>query len=154
MAYEIETRTVAAQPTLFVRGKTTVPKIAQSIGEFLSAVGRHLGQHAITPAGMPYTRYHAIDGSDIDLEAGMPVAEAVPGSGRVKAGELPGGPVAATVHVGRYEDLPKAGAALSAWAADNGKRPAGPNWETYLNDPTEVAGPHEYRTEVVMPLAQ
>jgi effector-binding domain-containing protein len=154
MAYAIETRTVATQPTLFVRGATTIPNIAQSIGEFLSAVGRHLAEHAIQPAGMPYTRYHAIDGLNIDLEAGMPIGEAAPGSGRVKSGELPGGPVAATVHVGRYEDLPKAGAALTAWAADNGKRPAGPNWETYLNDPTEVAGPHEYRTEVVMPLAQ
>lgn len=154
MAYEIETRTVAAQPTLYVRGATTIPNIAQSIGEFLSAVGRHLAEHAIKPVGMPYTRYHAIDGSNIDLEAGMPVGAADPGSGRVKPGELPGGPVAATVHVGRYEDLPNAGAALTAWAADNGKRSAGPNWETYLNDPTEVAGPHEYRTEVVMPLAQ
>ena len=122
MAYVIETRTVAEQPTLFVRGKTTVPNIAQAIGEFLSAVGRHLAEHAITPAGMPYTRYHAIDGLDIDLEAGMPVATAAAGGGRVKSGELPGGLVAATVHVGRYEDC-ESGAALTAWAADNGKRP-------------------------------
>jgi hypothetical protein len=63
MAYEIEMRTVAAQPTLYVRNMTTIPNIAQSIG--------------------------------------------------------------------RYDDLPKAGAALAAWATDNGKRPAGPNWETY-----------------------
>jgi len=154
MAYAIETRTVAAQPTLFVRGKTTIPNIAQSIGEFLSVVGRHLAEQSVKPVGMPYTRYHAIDGLNIDLEAGMPVGAAVPGAARVKSGELPGGLVAATVHVGRYEDLPNAGAALAAWAADNGKRPAGPNWETYLNDPTEVAGPDEYRTEVVMPLAQ
>ena len=30
MVYTIDTRTVAAQPTLFVRGKTTIPNIAQS----------------------------------------------------------------------------------------------------------------------------
>lgn len=46
------------------------------------------------------------------------------------------------------------GYALTAGAADNGKRPACPNWETYLDDPTEVAGPREHRTEVAMPLAQ
>ncbi|HEY5094001.1 MAG TPA: GyrI-like domain-containing protein [Candidatus Eremiobacteraceae bacterium] len=154
MAYEIATKTVAAQPTLFVRGATTIPQIAQSIGEFLSAVGGHLREHGIQPAGMPYTRYHKIDGANIDLEAGMPIANAADGSERVIAGELPAGPVASTVHIGPYERLPDAGAALADWAAKNGKRQAGPNWEIYLNDPTEVAGPHEYRTEVVMPLAQ
>jgi effector-binding domain-containing protein len=154
MPYEIEAKTVAAQPTLFVRGATTIPQIAQSIGEFLSAVGKHLGERGIEPVGMPYTRYHKVDGANVELEAGMPTATALAGDGRVKSGELPAGPVAATVHVGPYEDLPKAGAALAAWAAENGKRPAGPNWEIYLNDPTEVAGPHEYRTEVVMPLKQ
>ena len=129
-------------------------QIAQSIGEFLTTVGRRLGELGIEPVGMPYTRYHKIDGITVELEAGMPVGTASAGSGRVNSGELPAGPIATTVHVGPYEDLPKAGAALTAWAAENGKRPAGPNWESYLNDPTEVAGPHEYRTEVVMPLQQ
>jgi effector-binding domain-containing protein len=140
MAYEIET--------------TTIPQIAQSIGEFLTAVGSQLGASGIQPVGMPYTRYHRVDGQDLDLEAGMPIKSAIAGSGRVQCGELPAGPVASTVHVGPYERLPDAGAALTAWAAANGRRPAGPNWEIYLNDPTEVAGPHEYRTEVHMPLAQ
>jgi effector-binding domain-containing protein len=131
MAYEIATKTVAAEPTLFVCGATTIPQIAQSIGEFLSAVGGHLREHGIQPASMPYTRYHKIDGANIDLEAGMPIANAADGSERVVAGS-----------------------ALVDWAAKNGKRQAGPNWKIYLNDPTEVAGAHEYRTEVVMPLAQ
>ncbi len=74
------------------------------------------------------------------------------GDGRVEPGELPGGEVAATDHWGAYEDLPAAGAALGAWAARHRRRAAGPWWEVYWTDPTEVDDPDEVHTEVLMPL--
>jgi DNA gyrase inhibitor GyrI len=63
--------------------------------------------------------------------------------------ELPGGDWAATLHVGPYEELPVAYAALLEHLRERGHVPRSPIIETYLNDPT-VAEPHELVTRLAV----
>jgi DNA-binding transcriptional MerR regulator len=65
---------------------------------------------------------------------------------------LPGGPWAATLHVGPYPELPLAYTALLEHVRERGHRPAGPVTETYLTDPS-TAAPHELMTRVAVALA-
>jgi effector-binding domain-containing protein len=37
---------------------------------------------------------------------------------------------------------------LDRWVLDHGHEGSGRFWECYLNNPDEVAGPSEYRTEL------
>ena len=74
---------------------------------------------------MAGTMPHAIF-IETDVEEGVPVAEALPGEGRIASGELPGGPVISTVYTGVPEGLSAAYARIGAWLQEHGEEPAGP----------------------------
>jgi effector-binding domain-containing protein len=151
MPYQCNMREVKAQPILSVRGRTSAATLASTIGEYLREVGRYVNGAGGKVAGPVFTRYHQRAGDDIELEAGVPVDRALPGDQRVQPGELPAGLAATTLHVGPYDQLPAASEALAAWVAQNGREPAGPPWEFYLNDPAKTA-PAEWKAEVLQPL--
>jgi effector-binding domain-containing protein len=153
MAYECSIRQVAAQPAMSVRGAATVADLSRTIGEFLTEVWSHVQNHGGMLAGPPFTRYHMVDGERLDLEAGLPVAAPIPTGGRVRPSELPGGEVAVTTHVGPYDGLVIAGAALATWTAAQHREAAGPNWEVYVTDPGAEPDPARWRTDIFKPLA-
>jgi effector-binding domain-containing protein len=152
MNYECTRKQVEPQPVMSIRGNTRFQAISATIGEYLGEVWQYVEANGGQFVGPPFTRYHQITDSEIDLEAGLPVASALAGQGRVQAGKLPGGEVVSTMHIGPYEELPAAGAALTTWAATHGREAAGPNWEIYWTDPGEVKDPAAWKTEVIMPL--
>lgn len=152
MSYQTQLRHLEPQPVMSVREKVTFQELSNKLGEFVGEVFGYLQQQGVEPAGPPFSRYHGLEGDRIDLEAGLPVAKALPGSGRVKPGELPGGPVISAVHTGSYDTLPQAGEALQSWAAEHGRVVAGANWESYLVAPGHNADPSSWKTEVFKPL--
>jgi effector-binding domain-containing protein len=152
MAYEIELKELNPQPMMSIRTSCRVAEIGPVLAEILPEVFYYLDKLGVRPAGPPFTRYHSFDGTLCEIEAGMPVSEPQQSEGRVVAGELPGGAVAATVHVGPYEDLPAAHDAIDAWIKENGKKSRGPQWESYLTDPGEEPDPQKRETELMWPV--
>jgi DNA-binding transcriptional MerR regulator len=65
--------------------------------------------------------------------------------------QLPGGLVAATTHVGAFEEMGVAYHALFAWAQERGYSPAGGVRELYRSDPERVP-PEQLVTEVLLPI--
>jgi effector-binding domain-containing protein len=154
MRYECQLKQIKPQPILSIRGTTSIADLPKNIGAFLMEVWTYIEKNGGKPVGPPFTRYHSTDNLEaLDLEAGLPVADPMPGSARVKAGTLPGGEVIATDHIGSYEGLPNAGEALARWCKQEGRTAAGPNWEVYWTDPGAEKDPSKLRTEVVKPLA-
>ncbi len=152
MEYEIAVRTIEPQPVMSVRLKCHAAEIGAVLREVLPEVWRHIEHHEGRPAGPPFTRYHDYADGRVDLEAGIPVESPLPEGGRVRAGELPGGRVVTTVHVGPYEKLPEAHDALHVWMREHGHAPDGPQWEYYLTDPGEEPDSSRWRTELVWPI--
>ena len=149
--YEIRVEMLPVTSTLYMRFRVAPEELGARLAQVLPAVyGHAVGGGA--PAGAPYTRYHDVAGETLDLEAGVPVAAPAAGKGEILAGELPGGSVAVTWHVGPYDRLPEAHRALTAWAEKNGHTPAGPAWESYLTDPGAEPDPQKWRTQVFLPL--
>ncbi|MFC4054389.1 GyrI-like domain-containing protein [Actinomadura syzygii] len=64
-------------------------------------------------------------------------------------GVLPGGPFAAAVHVGPYEEIPLTVHGVLAWIGDHGHTPAGPVREVYLDDPATTP-PERLETRVMI----
>jgi DNA-binding transcriptional MerR regulator len=86
----------------------------------------------------------------LDLVDEFDVIAGVPAAGGDT--ELPGGPWAATLHVGPYPHLPLAYTALLKHVREHGHRPVGPVTETYLTDPS-TAEPEELVTRVAVALS-
>lgn len=154
MAYQVTVWELDDQPVLGIREWVPVEGISSAIGEFLPEVWKHIESEGKTPAGPPFTRYHAIEESRVLLEAGLPVPEEMQGRGRIEAGVLPGGEAVATDHFGPYEDLPAAGEALDTWIEQHDREAAGPCWEVYWTDPGSEPDPQKWRTEVLRPLVR
>jgi effector-binding domain-containing protein len=113
-------------------------------------------------AGPPYGRYHRFGPDVVDVEIGFPVGGRpadLPAlgdcqEGEVGVSELPGGPVARTIHRGSYDTLPAAYDALHDWIHAQPGYDDGPGpWESYVDDPGTVDAA-DLRTEIVWPLVR
>ena len=83
------------------------------------------------------------------VEVGAEVAEPFTGNERVHCSQLPGGPVATTVHFGPYGHLGDAHAAIREWCARNGHRFSGTSWEIYGHwEESWNTDPAKIRTDV------
>lgn len=150
MTYSIESRTLLARATAVVRASMPAAQIPAWIGDAYEEVHRYLVDRSIRVDGPPFARY-AFHGDIVDVEAGFPVLGPVPGSGRVTASRLPGGPAAVTTHHGRYEDLALAYQAVIDWLKEHGLETAGPHWEVYYTNPAAQPDPATWSTDLVVP---
>ena len=151
MSYECELVERPLQPTLYIRTRTTVQELPQRLGQAYGAIAQYLAELGETPAGPPYAGYYNMDMQDLDVEMGMPVSRALAGKGEIKAGQLPMGQAATTVHVGPYDAIEPAYNALMGWMAEQGHQGAGVAYELYLNDPAQTP-PDQLRTQIIFPL--
>jgi effector-binding domain-containing protein len=152
MSYEIIVKDLKPQPIVSIRIKCHAAVIGSTLAEILPEVFRYIRENDMWPSGPPFTRYHGFSETDVDIEGGMPVRTALPGGGRVKAGELPGGRAVTTIHLGPYEKLPEAHDALHVWMREQQVESAGPQWEFYLTDPGKEPDPNKRQTELVWPI--
>ena len=152
MTLNFETKQVEAQPILGIRATSTVEKLPEVLGSLFGEVYEYIQQNGQQPTGMPFSRYHSMDGGTVDLECGMPVASAMEGTGRVQAGELPAGTVATVTHLGPYDNLPQSWSALTEWMGSQGLQPAGAPWEVYATDPGAEPDQSKWRTDIFFPV--
>lgn len=159
---EIAIHQLTPRPAAAVR--LTVPMaeldLGALFGEHLPNIAHRLGDLGVEPAGAPYGRYHEfgpeVAVAEIGIPTKAPVSTLTPiataADGELAASELPGGEVAIAIHRGSYDGLPATYATLERWIGDQGRRPGGAPWESYVDDPSEV-DPADLLTEVCWPVA-
>jgi AraC family transcriptional regulator len=129
-------------------------EIGKAIGEALPLVFAYAQQHGIAPAGAPFARYPEMGPGLMTLDIGIPVAgQPTVAGGDIKVDTLPGGPAAFTTHMGPYDRLPEAVAALGQWINEQGLTASGGLWESYITDPGQYPDPKDWKTEVFWPVA-
>jgi AraC family transcriptional regulator len=113
-------------------------------------------QNGIALAGLPLTRYVEMGYGMVTMEPAMriatPDAVAPPPGSEVVADTLPGGWAAMTTHIGAYDKLQDAYAALEQWMEAEGLVAAGAPWESYVTDPGDYPDPKDWKTEVFWPI--
>jgi effector-binding domain-containing protein len=152
MTYEVTVRNVDAQPVASVRVTIKPAEIGDTLGGLLAQIRQYLQGQGIAPAGPPFSRSHTYSSEAVDLEAGYPVEQPVDGEGRIAASQLPGGPVAATWHMGPYNKIQRAYDALGAWMAEQDREPSGAPWEVYWTGPGAEPDSAKWKTEIVWPI--
>jgi AraC family transcriptional regulator len=155
MTYSITKTTLSPQPVLVVRRTVNRSEIAATIADVLPRVFMYAQRHGLALTGQPFARYIEIGPGLVTIEPGMRVTKAAnaPGGGEVVLDTLPGGEAATTVHMGQYENLPDAYAAIERWMKANGAASGGAPWECYITDPADHPDPKDWRTEIFWPLA-
>lgn len=154
MALDFGTREIGSQPIVGIRVTAKMTELGQIMGPLFGEVMGHIQQNDQRPAGMPFAIYHGMDGGEVDVECGIPVASPVEAEGRVRPGELPGGTVATVTHIGHYEGLRETWAELTQWMSSQGLSPAAAPWEVYVTDPGAEPDSSKWRTEIFFPVRQ
>lgn len=151
-AYEVTEEVRQELPTITMRVKTTVNSVSEDLGRIYGQIFSYLQETGTQPAGVPFAWYHDMSENEIDLEAGVPVAQPMSGNDQVKPSTLPGGPVAVVWYIGPYgEGMGAAHETISQWMGPNGYEPGAGPWEVYWTDPEETL-PEDYKTEIVWPI--
>jgi effector-binding domain-containing protein len=152
-----------AQPYVGIRTLATMQDLSTVIPQLHREVFTWLGEQGIAPAGPPFIRYHVIDMErQLDIDLGVPVAEAVAGNERVAAGTLPAGRYAALTYTG-IDNGVAANWELLKWGEAQGltwdQRDTpngdafGSRYESFITDPADEPDPAKWDTEVAIRLA-
>lgn len=125
--------------------------ISTHMGAAFGTVFGYLGRHGIDPLGPPVACYDMGAGDTFEVRVGCEVEHPVQAEGDIEPYDLPACDTLSTVHLGPYDELPKAYEALEARARELGVQ-LDPvvMWEEYLTGP-EVP-PEETRTVIHWPV--
>lgn len=154
MSIEVEITEVQPRKAAVLDIKTTYDKISESMGEGYEKLFGYLGRTGVQPAGPPFALYMDVSGPEWDIRLGAPVAGMVSEGEGVKMGELPGGKVAATWHVGPYDKLGETWTALEAWLKEHDYETSGMCWESYVTDPDTEPDSSKWKTQIVWAVEQ
>lgn len=151
MTYKIERKRISAQPVAYGTGSGSQAEIPQLLSDILPRAMKHVQAHGGKPAGPPFTHYLSM-GETIELQAGIPLKETIAAGDGVAVGQLPGGEVLVTEHIGPFDKLHQAYAALAQHVKSNELDAGATMWEYYWTDPAEEPNPENWKTEIFLPL--
>ena len=144
---DLEAARVAA-----VRSLVGAEDLPDFMSDALSLVAAALREAGSIPAGPPFARYFAAGPEGLDVAAGFPVGEPFGGAGVVRPGELPAGPAAVALHLGRHDRHEAAWSARRSGRRGGLRRPFDDPWEIYIVGPGSGVDEAEWRTELVWPI--
>ena len=173
--YEIVIKKI--QPLKVVSLRTIVPNslVAELVLRKALPVLRQITDYIVKAgaqiAGPPMAIFYSVGlkVKEFDMEAALPVSQDVPSKGEFQCKELPGVDQMATIiHKGGINSGAPANAALGKWMETNGYRITGltreiylidyqivgPNREIYFADTHSSSPPHEFVTEIQIPVAK
>ena len=154
MEYDISRHEVPDQPIVSIRDHVVQAALPAFIGRAFGELFGHLRVLGVAPSGEPLIIYHEFGPAEVDAEVCVPIPDEVVASGTITTRVLPGATVARTLHVGPYEELADAYAALNHWIGAHDVAVVGPVRERYLNAPGGDVGPSDYRTIIEIPIVE
>ncbi len=143
------------EPQIFASIREVIPDYGH-VSELYGALIPYVFSHGGKPAGPTVYICHdpEFKEKDADVEAGIPITQAIPESDRVKVYELPGIEAACTVYKGPYEGITEAYSFLMTWIESNGYQITGSDRELYITSPADIQNPAEYVTEIQFPVTK
>ncbi len=147
---------IRTQVTIKEMGEGVIPQLHREVLTWLK-------KQDVAPTGAPFLRFHVINmEAKMDIEMGWPVARALPGHNRIRAGVLSAGRYASLIYTGLMNGMEgnkalldwgaEKGLVWDRWEAENGDA-FGARFESYLTDPADEPDPAKWEIEVAIRLA-
>ena len=155
MQYVVQLKELRAQPLVSIRAVVSATQLVDFFEEAVREMRDYLAEIGERPAGPPLSLWHSSpeqSETEFDFEPCLPVPHSVPAKGRIRAGELPAGLVASTIHSGDYDSMGAAFDAVWNWIVDHSYKPAGPPRDVVLVGAHDAVDPVHYRTEIAWPV--
>ena len=140
--------TTTAQPFACIHLIIPRQDMGRMMDPAIQEVLQVMAAEGVRPAGPLVCLHNRRPTDTFDFLIGFPVAQRITEQGRVRNGELPAVTVVRAEHQGPYEHLASAWQQLQTWVQAQQLNTTERFWEAYLNDPSTVAGPLDYRTEL------
>jgi effector-binding domain-containing protein len=140
--------TTTAQPFAYIHLLIPGQDMGRYMDPAIQEVLQVLAAQGLQPAGPLVCLHNRRPTDTFDFLIGFPVAQRITEQGRVRNGEVPAATVVRAEHHGPYEHLAGAWQQLQTWVQAQQLNTTERFWEAYLNDPSTVAGPQDYRTEL------
>jgi effector-binding domain-containing protein len=130
----VSVQTVKSRKLAAVRREVALGAVTAAWRPALDLVWEFLrGRPGLRSDGHNVFLYHhpLTKGAPMNVDFGVEVTAGFEPSGEVRATETPAGEVATGTHVGGYDRLNEAHAAIHAWAHEHNRTFAGQSWEIY-----------------------
>ena len=152
MMSAFEFRRTTEQHTAAIKMTRPMAQIGAAMGEAFPKIYHAVVSAGMEPSGEPLARYFDLGkGESSTFECAIPVPRPFSAAGEVVPSTVGGGQAAFAVHVGPYDSIGETWQELMAWVTEQGKAPAGPFWEIYIDDPEEVDA-SELKTKLYIPV--
>ena len=133
MGYDVVVEVVQAQLLAAVRVTVPLGEAGRAWKPALDQVWAFLREASDVQPGHNLILYHhpAVRGEPLEVDVGVQVSRRFEPAGAVHSVETPSGEVATTVHLGPYDQLGQAHAAIHAWCLAHERTVGRASWETY-----------------------
>jgi effector-binding domain-containing protein len=145
MSYEIRVERAEPRRIATVRRRAAIAQLSMVVPAACGEVWAFIRAAGIERPGRNLALYRECDAGLLDVEIGVEVEAPFAGDRGVSCSATPAGIVATTLHVGPYDRLGEANAAILRWCRHNRRNPAGASWEIYGH---WVADPQKLETQV------
>jgi len=138
MEYQVRVEQADPMTTAVVKRRAGQHELAAVVPQACGEVWAFFRASQLPHPGRNLAVY--LDG-EINLECGVEVFQPFSGDGQVVCSSTPAGMVATTAHLGPYDRLGEAHAAILKWCSDRGHALVGLNWEVYghwSDDPSQL----------------
>src|SRR5262249_25891059 len=151
--FEIGIQDVAETKALVIEEHVQQDSLPEVIPADIAEVHDYVQELGFGFQGPPFCvcPYPNEDGSQ-DAEIGWPVAEDVPGRGRIELRTFPATRALVMKHVGPYTALANSYRLMNEVMEENGLTPTAAAREIYVTNPEEVSDPNGYETLIVWPI--
>lgn len=150
--YEITLTHVAEKNVYASRATTTADKIGAILSDSYQKIITQMMKDKQVQLSQPIAFYHKWDGTNVDIEAAIPVAKVGTSTSDVSAKKIPATYAIKGTHVGPYDASQKVYDALKKYIEDAGLTINGAPWEVYVTDPVKESDPSKWITEIYFPI--
>ena len=135
--------------------------MSKEIGKLVDELNQWMENNKVKTSGPPFLRFHVIDMRGfMDISFGVPVKNALPDHGDIKADVIPAGRYASLIYSGGGISANRAliewvrakGMDFDRWDTEQGDNFSG-RYETYLTDPKIEPRKSRWKIEVAIKLA-
>lgn len=150
--YQIEMTQVAERNVYSSKSKTTADQIGNALGAAYQKVVIQMMAEKQVQLSQPFAIYHNWNGTEVELEAAIHVANLGHSTEDVTARTIAATTAIKGTHIGPYDATQGIYDALHKYMDATGLTQNGSPWEVYITDPSTEADASKWITEIYFPI--